>query len=198
MFRKIRLIVCVMFLLVAWELGLRPFFNNSINAQSTPPIAAKDNEELARLYTEDQSDREPKEGQSINWALVGPRDKKRLERVREMYQGDKLATGPDYYYSAMILQHSSTATDYLLAHELCVVAISMGESRTKWLAAASEDRFLQSIGRSQRFGTQYKSNGPNTPFLLGKIEDGVTDNLRRAFNAPTLEGAKAREKEMNK
>jgi hypothetical protein len=198
MFRKPRLIFYAMFLLAAWELGLRPLFTHPINAQSAPPIAAKDNEELARLYTEDQADREPKEGQSINWVLVGPRDKKRLARVREMYQGDKLATGPDYYYSAMILQHSSEATDYLLAHELCGVAIGKGESRAKWLAAASEDRFLRSIGRSQRFGTQYSSSGPNTPFRLGKIEEGVTDSLRRSFNTPTLEGAKAREAEMNK
>ena len=41
----------------------------------------------------------------------------------------------------MILQHGGGPEDYLLAHELCVVAIGRGEER-KWLAAASEDRFL--------------------------------------------------------
>ena len=42
----------------------------------------------------------------------------------------------------MILQHGGEPEDYLLAHELCVVAIGRGEERAKWLAAASEDRFI--------------------------------------------------------
>ena len=88
--------------------------------------------------------------------------------------------------------------DYLLAHELCVVAIARGFERAKWLAAASEDRFLGSIGRSQRFGTQYTSASPNAPSRLAPIEDGVTDALRREYAAPSLEQAKAREAELNK
>jgi len=65
-------------------------------------------------------------------------------------------------------------------------------------AAASEDRFLGSIGRAQRFGTQYGSTGPGAPFRLKPVEDGVTDALRHEFAAPTLDEAKAREAEMNK
>jgi hypothetical protein len=129
---------------------------------------------------------------------VGKRDKARLQRVRELYTGAALQTGEDYWHAAMVLQHSSEATDYLLAHELCVVAIAKGFDRAKWLAAASEDRFLQNIGRSQRFGTQYTASGPNAPYRLAPVEDGVTDVLRREFNAPTLVEAKAREAEMNK
>ena len=126
------------------------------------------------------------------------RDEARLARVRELYRQDRLAAGADYYHAAMILQHGGQPTDYLLAHELCVVAIAKGEARAKWLAAASEDRFLRSVGRQQRFATQYASSGPNAPFRLGDVEDGVTDALRREYGAPTLAQAKAREAEMNK
>jgi len=56
----------------------------------------------------------------------------------------------------MILQHAEAPEDNLLAHELCVVAISKGNFEAKWLAAASEDRFLMRIDRPRRFGTQFR------------------------------------------
>lgn len=179
-----------------WETLLRPSATSPSQAQPAKKAPA-DNEELARLYAEDQSDRLPKDGK-IDWKTIGPRDEKRLARVHEIYLANQLVTGADYYHTAMVLQHSHTPGDFMLAHELCIVAIGKGEERAKWLAAASEDRFLMNIGRPQRFGTQYRSNGPNEPVRLYKVEDGVTDALRLAFKAPTLEKAREREAEMNK
>jgi hypothetical protein len=108
-----------------------------------------------------------------------------------------LNTGADYYHAAMILQHAGEPEDYLLAHEFCIVAVSKGNRNAFWLAAATEDRFLMNIGRPQRFATQYKNDGPNTPMRLYQVGEGVTDELRRAFNCPTLADAKAREAKMN-
>src|SRR5436190_1379819 len=80
----------------------------------------------------------------------------------------------DYYRAAMILQHGDVAEDYLLAHEFCVVAISKGDARAKWLAAASEDRFLMNIDRPQRFATQFRCDGlPNCEYHLYKLDTGV-------------------------
>lgn len=120
--------------------------------------------------------------------------------MRELYHDHRLHTGTDYYHAATILQHTSTPEDYLLAHEMCIVAISKGEERAKWLAAASEDRFLMSIERPQRFGTQYRSRGEgsDSSFQLFKVDFGVTDELRQAFNVPSLAKAKAREVARNK
>ena len=111
-----------------------------------------------------------------------------------------MKSGGDYYYAAMILQHSHEADDYLLAHELCIVAIGKGEARAKWLAAATEDRFLMDIGRPQRFGTQYRPEPPESdgPIRLYKVDAGVTDGLRREFKAPTLAEARAKEAMFNK
>jgi len=182
---------------LAWEVGLRPLLTTAASGQpAAPEVKEKDNEELSKLYTEDQSDRMPKEGKAINWAEVGPRDKARLARVKELYQGAKLRTGADYYHAAMVLQHAPEPSDYLLAHELCVVAVSKGEKRAKWLAAASEDRFLMNIGRPQRFGTQFKADAGG-PFRLYKVEDGVTDDLRKELGVPTLEEARKREEKLN-
>ena len=171
-------------------LGVTPVLSSlscrSVAPHSTATRAAKDNEELTRLFQEDQGDRSPeeKEGRSIDWTIVQPRDKARESRVKELYSNGSLLTGADYYHIAMILQHAETPDDYLLAHELCIVAISKGEQRAKWLAAASEDRFLMTIGRPQRFGTQYRADGPNAEFHLYPLGEGVTDDLRRAFDVP--------------
>ena len=159
-----------------------------------------DNQELARLHREDQSDRTPPEGKPIDWTVVSPRDKARLSRIKELYVQNQLQTANDYYHAAMILQHGDVPEDFLLAHEFCVVSISKGKNDkdARWLAAASEDRFLMNIGRPQRFGTQYRAVPNTAPFRLYAVDSGVTDALRRAMDTPTLAEAKAREGEINK
>jgi hypothetical protein len=150
------------------------------------------------LFTEDQADRMPPAGKlmpSVDWNAVGLRDSARQKRVKELIAADALATGTDYYHAAMVMQHSSAPDDYLLAHDLCVVAISKGEQRGKWLAAASLDRFLMNIGRAQRFGTQFRSTDMDHPVTLYTTDPGVPDSLRRALDVPTLADAKKREAE---
>jgi hypothetical protein len=157
-----------------------------------------DNPELARMYAEDQADR--KNAEKIGWEKISARDAVRLTRAKELYQSNALKTGGDYFHTALLLQHSHESGDYLLAHELCIVAIGKGEERAKWLAAATEDRFLMDIGRPQRFATQYRPEPPGSdgPIRLYKVDEGVTDALRREFKAPTLAEAKAREAMFNK
>jgi len=125
----------------------------TLPADIEPLSEAEVSDELARLFTEDQADRM---ADPIDKETIVPRDRVRLARVKQLYQGQKLQTGPDYFHAAMVLQHAHDTDDYLLAHEFCVVAISKGVERAKWLAAASEDRFLVNSGRLQRFGTQYQ------------------------------------------
>ena len=162
-----------------------------------PPPAPRDNEEVARLYKEDQADRTPPPGRPIAWSAVLPRDRARETRVKELYRSDALQTGADYYHAAMILQHAPAPEDYLLAHEFCVVAVSQGEKRALWLAAATEDRFLMALGRPQRFGTQYRSADATSPVRLHPVDGHVTDGLRGLFAVPPLAEAMAREKEMS-
>ena len=97
------------------------------------------------------------------------------------------------------LKHGDVAEGYRLAHELCVAAISKGDARGKWLGAASEDRFLMTIGRPQRFAIQFRCDGlPNCEYHLYQVATGVRDELRRVLDVPSLADAKAREARMNK
>jgi hypothetical protein len=172
---------------------------NSVEAQSPSLETAKNNDELKRLCTEDQADRNPTKSKPIDWSIVTPRDKERLKRVKELYAENAVETAADYDCAAIVLQHGDAAEDVLLAHELWVVAISKGmnDKDTLSLVAASEDRFLIKIGRAQRFGTQLHSE-MNGPVQLYPVDSEVTDGLRRVMTGHSLQEIKARVVEMNK
>jgi hypothetical protein len=189
-------VLLILNLLALTAVLVRPYRITPLTSAQTPPV--NDNPELARLMAEDQADRTLDDPKLIDWKIVGPRDAARLKRVKELYAQNQLKTGADYYHAAMILQHSDAADGFLLAHELCVAAISKGDARAKWLAAASEDRFLMNIGRPQRFATQFRCDGPNCEFHLYKVDQTVTDELRKALDVPSLAEAKAREAKMQR
>jgi hypothetical protein len=159
----------------------------------------KNNAELKRLHDEDQADRTPPSGKEIDWTIVSPRDKARRARVKELSAQNRLQTADDYYHAALILQHGDEPEDFLLSHEFCVLAIIKGKNDkdARSLAAASEDRFLMNIGRPQRFGTQFRSEG-NGPMLLYPVGSGVTDEMRRLMGIHSLAEAKAHEAKINK
>jgi hypothetical protein len=186
--------------LALWIIALRPVpALYPVQAQAPAAESVKDNEELKRLCGEDQSDRTPPAGKPINWAVVGPRDKARLKRVKELYMQNQLQTANDYDCAAIILQHGDVPEDFLLAHELWVVAVFKGKDDpdTRSLAAAAEDRFLIKLGRPQRFGTQVQSEN-NGPIRLYPVDQGVTDELRRMMGVHSLPEIKAKVAEMNK
>ena len=185
---------------VSWQATMMPMLErNPVQAESPTTHDGKDNEELKQLCDEDQSDRTLPEGKSINWAIVGPRDKARLKRVKDLYLQNSLQTANDYDRAALILQHGEEPEDFLLAHEFWVVAIIKGKNDkdTRMLAAASEDRFLMNIGRPQRFGTQFRSEGDG-PIKLYPVSPGATDELRRLMGVHSLAEIKAKETELNK
>lgn len=157
--------------------------------------AAQADNELKKLFEEDQAERAPQPGQAIDWNAIVLRDEARQQRVKALIAADSLQSGADYYHAAMVMQHSLEVDDHLLAHDLCVIAISKGEAKAKWLAAASLDRYLVGIGRPQRYGTQFFSNHPSRPPRLRPIDPSVPDSLRRELGVPTLAEAKAKERQ---
>ena len=161
------------------------------NAQ-TSPAPTNISSELQKLFDDDQADRTSDANTPADWAAMNLRDEARQARVAELIKADALHTGADYYHAALILQHGYEPNDFLLAHDLCVISISKGESRAKWLAAATLDRFLGSIGRPQRYGTQSKRRFPH-PSRLAPVDPDVPDSLRREMDVPSLAEARAKE-----
>ena len=73
--------------------------------------------------------------------------------------------------------------DYLFAHTLALVALAKGDRSASWIASASLDRYLHSIGRPQIFGTGFGADGKDQ----GAFDRGlVSDALRRELNVPAL------------
>ena len=183
--------------LIAWEWDLRPLSAPSRVQAQEKASDEKDNDELLLIFAEDQADRTPKDGKEIDWKVVSPRDQKRQARVRELYEKGELRTGLDYFHAGLVFQHGSKPEDYLLGHELAVLAAVKGAKGGLSLAAATEDRFLMAINRPQRFGTQYKGMVGKSGVTLYEVGPGVTDKLRKEFHSRTLAEAKAREAEFN-
>ena len=199
---KNRLMKSFFFILVVLALVGRASSPTDAGRDSTQEAA---NSELEQIFRADQADRNPPDKKPMDWSVVAPRDLQRRNRVLEMYRAGDLKVGRDFFHAAMVLQHGHEPEDFLLCHELCITAVfSHGDDKgdwvrgAKWLAAASEDRFLQSIGRKQRFGTQYRTIDPDPTWRLGEIEEGVSDEMRQAWNTPSIAAAKAREAEMNR
>lgn len=133
---------------------------------------------MKALYDEDQRVRT---AEPIDWKVVNKSDEQRRGETRRLLSDGSLHTGADYEEAAFIFQHSSTADDYLLAHTLAMVAISKGDSTAIWIATATLDRYLQSIGQKQIYGTQFRNlkdvGWTQEPFNKQLVSDPLREQL---------------------
>jgi hypothetical protein len=107
-------------------------------------------EEQSELPTRAVNDRPP-----VTYEVYQQHESLRRACVRELLEAGQLKTGEEFHDASTIFQHGETADDYLLAHILAVEAVIKGDDRSKWMAAATLDRYLQLIKQPQVFGTQY-------------------------------------------
>ena len=140
------------------------------------------NHEMRAIYDADQADR--RDGPAIDWKIVAPRDAARLKRVREMADAGALKQSDDFLHAAFVFQHGEKPEHYLQAHRWSMRAAELDPSSrsARWLACASEDRWLHSIGKPQVWGTQFGPEGVAQPF----DRNAKTDAERSAMAVPTL------------
>jgi hypothetical protein len=142
----------------------------------TPSAAMK------TIFDEDQRVRLTNE--KIDWEVVNRTDEQRREATRKLLASGQLHTAKDFERAAFVFQHGSTPEDYLFAHTLAMVAVSKGDSIANWIAAATLDRYLQSIGKPQVYGTQFLNKSDHwtqDPY----VRDLVSDALRRQLGVPS-------------
>jgi hypothetical protein len=83
-----------------------------------------------------------------------------------------------------VFQHGDTPY-YLLAHTLAVVAVARGRSSAIWIAAATLDRYLNSIHQSQIYGTQFYTK-PGEPVTREPHNRSlISDALRHQLGVPS-------------
>lgn len=111
------------------------------------PVNVRD--ELRYLHRMDQQDRA-----TGRFLLDGNRDKARLLRVLALDSAGLLDTPEVQYHAGLILQHGHTSQHYRRAYELFAHAAKANVPNAEALSHAAYDRWMLSIGKPQKYGTQ--------------------------------------------
>lgn len=148
------------------------------------PVDRSTNAEMTAIFDADQKARSG--SQPINWRVVGQQDDERRARTQALLDAGALHSADDYYHAAFVFQHGDEPADYLKAHILATISAIRGKGAASWIAAAALDRYLQSVGQSQVFGTQFRvkyGKATQEPYNSAFISNA----LRRAMHVPGLE-----------
>lgn len=133
-------------------------------------------EELARMA------QETIESQSVAPDPASARQ--RCERVLELHQQGKVLNARDNFHAALVMLYGDRPSHYELAYNLADHAARLGEQRAWTLQAMALDRWLLSVGRPQRFGTQIIKQGGR--WSLGALDEKVSDSERAMYGVPPL------------
>ena len=152
------------------------------------PAKGPASDEIAALAKADQAVRQFTDNPPPEvWKRIKIGDLARESRVRQLLRKDLVRTKEDLGHAALIFQHGSDPEDNELARELAILGCSKGNLGS--LPALAEDRFLISIGKLQRFGSQFGWGPDGKPAIKDLDEGGeaaVTDALRLDFLTPPV------------
>lgn len=138
--------------------------------------------ELEQLYLEDHKERSSKTNTTINQDTA-----RRIQRLKQIIPSIDTTEIWNCHYLAYLLQHSDDSADYKLAHEYAKKAIEMGSTVTKWLYAATQDRYLLSQGKKQKYGTQFIKKGD--VWEMAPFDNSITDAERAKYFVPPISDA---------
>ncbi len=151
--------------------------------------------EMTAIFDADQAARSRPE--TIDWKALGAADDARRARTQALLDAGRLRSGEDFYHAAFVFQHGNEPGDYLKAHALALIAAARGKSAATWIAAATLDRYLQSIGQPQIYGTQFQNKDgawTQAPYQQNLLSDA----LREASRVPPLSKQEAQRLDFEK
>ena len=131
-----------------------------------PPIIGSGNvsKALAYAYKTDQQDRMTlKFGLGMfGWGKfrnqMQLRDSIRLDQVKKLYKSQPIPKPLDQFHAAFIFHHSHKSKLFEIAHKLAAKAAAAEQLKdtyqVQWLAKATYDRWMLSVGKQQKYGTQ--------------------------------------------
>ncbi len=85
-----------------------------------------------------------------------------------------------------------------MAHTFAVIAAARGRPDAAWIAAATLDRYLHSIGQKQVYGTQYSLPKGQPPTQEPYDRVLVSDPLRMALGVPPVAAQEQQRAQMAK
>ena len=141
-----------------------------------------DNLRLDELYAADQKDREKVYETTSAVDSLKERDHERRRELVEMIGQGGVNTSNDLYHAAVLFLHGTEPKEFLSAHRLATIAAINGHRPSRWLAAASLDRFLMSIGLAQTYGTQFEHSEDDNRYQLRlPIDDTTVLHFEKRF-----------------
>jgi len=155
----------------------------------TVPKLPDVNSEILQLVIQDQWDRgndmfagrSVRNFQSLDWKSILQHDEERHAQVRKLLAEGKIKTGREYNFAALIFQHSINAEDLMFAHVLAMTSISRGYNLSRWLAAATLDRYLQTIKQPQVFGTQFLKPSKDANWTMDPYDRNALSDDQKAL-----------------
>jgi len=145
------------------------------------------NAAMADIFKADQAVRQSMQSFTANASQIEKDDAVRRGQVRALLERGELRAGEDFRLAAMVFQHGAEPRDYLFAHTLALVALAKGDPSASWIASASLDRYLQSIGQPQIFGAAFVGTGTNQGAFDREL---VSDAIRGELGVPALANQK--------
>ena len=153
------------------------------------------NREVYEMMLADQADRKEDFSSLSQEELAGiaERDSARLTRITEIVEAGELDVADDYFNAALVFQHGADSNAYKMAYRLSTKAFQLDSTfaHAAWLSAASQDRYLQSVGKPQVYGTQYwykkVHDGSELEWTMEPYDTtAVTDAERQRLHVPSL------------
>lgn len=147
-----------------------------------------DNLRVEELHLADQKDREKVYSSAKEVAALKERDAARRKEILELMSRGEVNTQNDLYRAAVVFLHGVEPKEFLTSHRLAVISSIQGHRAARWLAAASLDRFLMSIGLPQTYGTQFEHNEDENRYQLRlPIDDSAVLHFeKRFFGVPSV------------
>lgn len=158
---------------------------------------------MAEIFAADQAARSGGPG-AMDWDTVARQDRERRVETLKLLQSGRLSTPADFVGAAFLFQHGDCPAAYELANKLASQAIAAGERpdgtphpAARFIFAATYDRWQRSLGRPQKYGTQYLSVGGGCNYRFEPYDLTTTDAERAEYSLPTLAEALARADQLN-
>jgi hypothetical protein len=150
-----------------------------------PDITRPASSQMLALFEADQAARQLPV--NVDLQTIQIEDIQRRNDVLSLLKSVEIFSAQDLIYAAFIFQHGECTEHYLFAHRLAQIALEAGDPDARWIYAATLDRHLMSLGKPQKFGTQYVGTGED--FRLYPVDPSTTDEERAQYNVPPLSEA---------
>ena len=117
---------------------------------------------------------------------------KRAREARRIVESSEELNSTDQLFAALLLYDSRVLENVMLARDMALHAVEMGDPRGLPIAAEAEDIELMLRGAPQRYGTQYVYDTVGKRWALYPVNPLTSDSERAAMGVASLAEAQHR------